>query len=176
MEYIVSISTGVLSGVAASALFLWFSFSFFKPNLIISPNIAVSPDNAENKYVEIKFINKTKHSLNDVKVEILKSKIRNSASGTYTEHKEVKQRDLFHIAPYDKKDVNARYAFRVTEEIDINSVWHSDKYDFMTIMVHATHSMSGFSKSFRHEYKNKSQTVKVGNHGFGNDCEVYANT
>lgn len=176
MEYIISISTGVLSGVAASALFLWFSFSFFKPKIVISHNIAVSPDNAEKKYIEIKFINKTHHSLNDVKVEILKSQVRNSASGTYIEHKEVKQRDLYHIAPYDKKDPDARYAFRVTEVIDINSIWHSDKHDFITIMVHATHSLSGFSKSFRHEYKNRSQTVKVGNHGFANDCEVYPNT
>ena len=176
MEYVISISTGVLSGIAASALFLWFSFSFLKPKLIISPNIAVNSENSDKKYIEIKFINKCRNGLNNVKVEILKSQIKNSASGPFIEHKEVKHRDIYHIAPYNKKDSNARYAFRITEAIDIDSIWISDVQDFITVMVHATHSMSGFSKSFRYEYRNKSKTVKVGNHGFGDDCEVYPST
>jgi len=176
MEYILTITTGIFSGIASSALFLWFSFSHFKPSVEISPNLAVSEDGAEDPYIEVKFLNLTNRALNDVKVEILKSEIQNVNGGPTISHTELKQRDIFYVSPYDKNDTDARYAFRVTEELDIHKVWESDNTEFITVMVHATDAMSGFSQSFRKEYRNKSTNLQVGKHGFAKDFTVAEKT
>lgn len=176
MDFVLAISTGVISGIAASGLFLWFSFSYFKPKVEISPHLAVGENDSGFPYIEIKFINLTKRALNNVKVEILKSVVLNVNGGTCITHDEIANRDIYFVSPYDKNDKDARYAFRVTEEADIKLIWPSDKTEFITIMVHATDAMSGFSQSFRREFRNISESVKIGKHGFGKDFNVVPNT
>ncbi|WP_430415542.1 hypothetical protein [Marinobacter adhaerens] len=172
MDYLLTVSTGILSGVAASALFLWFSFYRFKPKIEISPNLAVSPEGDEDPYIEVKFINWTRRHINDVRVEILKSEIQNIHGGRTLTHTELVQRDIYFVSPFDNKDRDARYAFRVTEKLDVAEIWISDKTEFITVMVHACDSLSGFSQSFRKEYTNKAACLKVGKHGFGRDFSV----
>lgn len=116
MEYVLTVTTGVVSGVSASALFLWFSFYYFKPKVEISPNLAISGEDSTNPYIEVKFINLTRRSLNDVKVEILKSEIQNLDGGRTLTHVELAQRNIYYVSPFNKKDPDARYAFRVTEK------------------------------------------------------------
>ena len=176
MEYAITIITGVLSGIAASALFLWFSFSYFKPKIEISPNLAVHESGSDAPYIEVKFINLTPRDLNDVKVEVLKSEIRNVNGGRSIIHYELSQRDIYHVSSFDKKDKDARYAFRVTEELDLNDIWKSDSTEFITVMIHATDAMSGFSQSFRREYTNKATCIKIGRHAFGKDFSVSPTT
>ena len=176
MEYVLTVTTGVISGIAASALFLWFSFSYFKPRIQISPNLAISCENSADPYIEVKFLNWTRRSLNDVKVEILKSEIQNIAGGRTLTHTELTQRDIYYVSPFNKSDPDARYAFRVTEKLDANRIWISDNTEFITVMVHATDAMSGFSQSFRMEYTNKAENLKIGKHAFGNDFSVKPTT
>lgn len=172
MEYFIAITTGIMSGIAASALFLWFSFSYFKPNIEISPNLAINAEASDEPYIEIKFINWTPRPLNDVKVEILKSEIQNIHGGRTLTHTELAQREIYFVSPFDKADQDARYAFRVTEKLNVKDIWTSDNTEFITVMVHATDSMSGFSKSFRKEYTNKATNLQIGRHGFAQDCSV----
>lgn len=172
MEYALTITTGVISGIAASALFLWFSFSYFKPKIEISPNLAVHKSGSHAPYIEVKFLNLTPRALNDVKVEVLKSEIRNVNGGRSLTHYELSQRDIYYVSPFDKNDKDARYAFRVTEKLDLNDIWKTDNTEFITVMVHATDAMSGFSQSFRKEYTNKATSVKIGRHAFGKDFSV----
>lgn len=172
MQYVLTITTGVISGIAASALFLWFSFSYFKPKIKISPHLAVNKEDDDEHYIEVKFINLAPRSLNNVKVEILKSVIKNVDGGRVLTHTELSHRNIYYVSPYDIKDMEARYAFRVTERLNIKSIWVSDDYEFITVMVHATDSMSGFPQSFRMEYNNKSSNLKVGKHAFGESFSV----
>lgn len=176
MEYVLTITTGVISGIAASALFLWFSFSYFKPNIEISPNLAISDDTSDEPYIEVKFINLTRRALIDVKVEILKSEIQNVNGGRSLTHYELTQRDIYYVSPFNENDPDARYAFRVTEKLNISEVWESDKTEFITVMVHASDAMSGFSQSFRKEYTNRSANLKIGRHAFGNSFSVSPTT
>lgn len=176
MEYLLTITTGVLSGIAASALFLWFSFSYFKPKIEISPHLAVHAIESGEPYIEIKFLNLTPRALNDVKVEVLKSEIQNVNGGRALTHYELAQRDIYYVSPFDKNDKDARYAFRVTEKLDVHDIWKSDNTEFVTVMIHATDAMSGFSQSFRKEYTNKVASVKTGRHAFGNDFSVSETT
>ncbi|WP_273425853.1 hypothetical protein [Marinobacter sp.] len=172
MDYLLTVSTGILSGIAASALFLWFSFSRFKPKIDISPNLAISPEGAEEPYIEVKFINWTRRHLNDVRVEILKSEVQNIHGGRTLTHTELTQRDIYFVSPFDRKDQHARYAFRVIEKLSVAEIWISDKTEFITVMVHASDSLSEFSQSFRKEYTNKATCLKTGKHAFGQDFSV----
>ncbi|MBY6106261.1 hypothetical protein KUW19_07115 [Ferrimonas balearica] len=176
MEYVLTIITGVVSGVAASALFLWFSFSYLKPKVEISPHLAVNEEGSKSPYIEIKFLNRASRALNDVRVELLFSELRNAGGGTLFHHTELISRKVYHVAPYDKKDKDARYAFRFTEYKEIRDKWKSDDKDFITIMIHATDAMSGFSQSFRKELRNINESVKVGTHDFGESFKVVRKT
>jgi len=176
MDDMLTIITGVLSGVASSALFLWLSFSYFKPKIEISPHLAVNEEGSDAPYIEIKFINKTSRALNDVRVELLFSETKNAGRGTLYSHTEFINKEVYHVAPYNKKDKDARYAFRFTEHKEIRDKWKSDEKDFITIMIHATDAVSGFSQSFRKELRNIDDAIKVGTHDFGDSFKVVKKT
>lgn len=171
MEIFENIFWSVISGLVASGVFL-IVISICRPRIEISPLIAREQD-AGGKFFVFKFINKSRRSCINIRVEATLAKLTQVQGGTtvWTTHLPLKKSEVFEVAKFNKKDPNGDYAWRFVTEEDLDAVWVSDN-DFVRFRVLATDSLTSFSKSFSKEFRVPRNSIKSGSHHFGEDLDV----
>ena len=155
-----SLVGGILSSIVASAMFMYFLFRL-KPNLEISPYIAVQKtDNENSKYV-FKIINRTRREVINVRIQLVLTTYRNVPDGKIAKNTDIPltKSDVFRIAPFNKNDKNADYAYRISCTQDLNTLWNEDGEGYLRLRIIATDSLTNFSKVFIKEYYEKRITL-----------------
>jgi hypothetical protein len=172
-EYIIPAIIGILSSGLASLVF-WYLFYNIKPKIEISEHIAystLSNDPAKNKHV-IKFINKSKTDLTNVKLELKRMLAQNSLKGNVYafESLRLKTCEISIVDKFDKKDKDSKYAIQVVVDDNLNQIWKPSS-ETLIFSVIATHSVSGSTKLFEMEFKHQTN-LKKGTFVTGNTFEI----
>jgi len=173
MDAFLSVVIGAISSLAASGLFLFCLFKL-RPNIMISPYIAISKSSEGSNEYRFKIINKTSRPIINLRVRIFVSNRKNVPDGVMVHNKRIPLaiEDVFQMPRYDLNDKNADYARRFICKEDINSLWEDKNGCTLKIIVMATDSLSGFSKVFIKEYHTKKNTLVEGSHRFGDSLEI----
>ena len=170
MDIILSVVIGLLSSLLASVVFLSFLNSM-KPKVLIAPSIAMRKK--ENKFdYSIKIINRTRVPILNVRIRLELIDLHNVPGGKLFQEGTLSQYDVFQIERFDKKDVDASYAFRfrISDSI-IHDKWTVDN-SHLKLTLLATHSTSGFTKVFEQKYFYKETDLVNGTYEFGNSLDV----
>ena len=168
-----SVIIGVISSLTASAAFLFVLFRF-RPNIEISPYIAVGTALDGNPHYRLKIINRAPRKIVNVRVRLLVCNRASVPGGFITNNQAVrlKTSEVFHIGKYSKKDKSAEYAYRFVCYEDLESLWVEGRGNHMKFRIIATDSLTGFSKVFYRRFHIKRTTLIPGSHEFGDSLEV----
>jgi len=125
--------------------------SRFKPKIDISSKMAggISTKTGETVY-RIKIINRTRASITDIRAQLHIYKNYQTATGEIwkSDAIELTQSDPISVDKYDKKDVEANYAYRFLTYEDLDKKWNDDRTQFLRFRIFARHSFSGFGGFF----------------------------
>jgi hypothetical protein len=165
--------TGVLSSVIASALFL-FILLRFRPKLLISPYISMSHEGDGSNVYMIKVINRTPRKVINLKAQLLLQEHRNVPGGFVYDQTIIPLAwdSEFLLERYRRNDREARYAFRLACEYDLDRLWNDQGGDCLLFRVSAQDSITGFTSVFSTRYHTKRDAIKRGSHKFGDSLDV----
>lgn len=171
MELLNNLLVGVVSGVAASALF-FVLLRRLRPRIGISPFIARSIQGGYT-YYDFKIVNLGARSAIDIRVHLVVATPKNVEGGPIyrTQGIELTKDTFFELGRLDERDQNAYYALRFTTVEDIDALWKDDN-SHIRLRVMATDAESGFSRAFMHDFRIKRTTIKDGQHEFGRSLVV----
>lgn len=171
MNIVYHIALSILSGVAASVVFL-FILSRFRPRIEISPWIAREND-SKGKFFAFKIVNTAARACHNVRVEATLARLRNVEGGQvfWTAPLPLKKAHVFEIPRFNRKDTNADYAWRFVTDENLDELWTSDDA-LIRFRVLATDSVTNFSRAFSKEFRLPRNSVKGGSHHFGRDLRV----
>jgi len=173
-EYmLLSVIIGILSSVIASIIFLTF-LTRVRPKIEISNQIAKGKSLTTGDIIyRIKVINKTRHSIINIKAQLHLVTPIVVPGGILLKTKEIplKRSEVMCLEKFDPKDEQAKYAFRFVTYEDIEKSWSDDKRSFLRFRIVATDSISGFSKVFTKDYHTKS-LIKEGEFEYGASMEI----
>ncbi|MCP4116598.1 MAG: hypothetical protein GY737_14555 [Desulfobacteraceae bacterium] len=172
MEIVIAITTGVLSSICASVIFLFF-LTKIRPNLEISDTIAVEEASDGTKKYWLKFINQGRRDIINVRFELLFSTPQNAANGMNIHRKTIPltKASMLLVSAYSENDQNKSYAKRFSTTEDLDELWN-DECSFLTLRIIGEDSVSGFSKIFVKDMHYKKTTLKPGRHKIGLSLEV----
>jgi len=172
MTYLLSILTGVASSIVASIVFLFF-ISRFRPKIEISPYIAKHEDANGTSYV-FKMINKTKRPIINVRchASLVTHKVVPGGVALYNNSLNLISSERYMLDKYDKKDNDAKYAWRIATKDEIEDNWNEDQSSYIVLKVIATDSFTGFSKYFSQTFYIKRDSLKFGSHCYGDNLAV----
>ncbi len=172
MEIIIAITTGVLSSICASVIFLFF-FAKIRPNIEISDTIAVEESSDGVRKYWMKFVNKGRRDVINVRFELLFSTPQNAANGIRTHRKTIPltKSSILLVPRFDEKGHNNSYAKRISTTENLDQLW-DDERSFLTLRIIGEDSVSGFSKIFVKDMHYKKTTLKVGRHKVGLSLDV----
>jgi hypothetical protein len=162
---------GVASGTVASALFFFLLFQL-RPRLQVAPRISVTADNQGNPVYWIKFVNRAKRDVMDVHCTLLRVRKDSSPGGVYNHREKILSATIPHLPAYRRKDVNSPYAYRLLGEGDIFTLWPDGEQHSLLFIITARDSVSGFSRSFRCEYRDKGVVLAKGSFRYGLDLSI----
>ena len=172
MEILLSFALGAAGSLIASAVFLAVIRNY-RPNLIISPEIAKISEPSRTEYT-IKILNKGKRSVINLKFELLIVTNKFVPDGTLSSTKKLKlEKDYaFVLCPYSKKDRDAKYARRIYMTENLDKLWADDDQSFIVFRVYGHDELSGFAKLFEKEFRKKKVVIKEGEFHFGDSFEI----
>lgn len=166
------IALSVLSSLVAASLFLLF-LSKLRPVFEISKEIAYMDGSSRNKF-SIKILNKGARNAINIKAEVdlMTSKI--VPDGTILSHKSInlKKANRMILSKFDKKDIDATYAYRITIIDDLDALWTDESNQFIRVKIFAQDEMSNFGRVFIQEFRTKRNSLKHGQFRFGNSTEI----
>lgn len=173
IDYLVSVSIGVLSSFVASLIFLLF-LTRVRPKIEISDKIAKSVSPTGEPIYRIKIINKTRRSIINVKAELQLVTPTVTPGGIIQKTKTIplKRSEIMEISKFDLKDKTAGYAFRFVIYENLEELWKDETRSFLRFRVYAVDSLSGFGRVFVKEYHTKRNSIKEGDFEFGNSLEI----
>jgi hypothetical protein len=164
----------VMVGLVTSAMFFCF-LSWFKPKIEVSPVIARGTSTKNGKTIyRIKIINKTHYPITDIKAQLHIFKHYQTANGEIwkSDAVELKRADPISIDKFDKKDLDANYAYRFLTYENIESKWTDDNVQFVRFRIFARHATSGFGGFFEKDYRLKRLSLVEGEFSKGNTFDV----
>lgn len=145
---ITGLVSGVLSGIIASACFMFILYGV-RPKISISEKV-IFEKAKEGSIIQIKVANMTKKMINNVDYALYYCLINEDG---INDIKEIPARKsiLRNIARYDKHDEDAEYAIRITFNAnDLN--FPLDENDKLIFVINAKHSVSNTSVCKIKEY------------------------
>jgi hypothetical protein len=166
------IGTGVFSSFAASGLFLG-CLSRLRPNVEISKQIAVDEVDGRRHY-HVKVVNRTRASLVHVRAEMHFIRQKGVPGGSIVRVHRIPllRDDAFEIGAFDKNDIDYEFAYRFQEvEEDLMDEWN-DELRAIRFRIMASHSISGFTRVFAQEYRNKRTDLVHGDFEAGSSMAV----
>lgn len=174
-EYVLPILIGVLSSLVASIMFLLFN-SRIRPKVEISRVIAKRPVSGASKppVYAVKVVNKGRRPVIAVRAELHLVTPTQIPAGyvLITQEIKLKRSDLLEIPGFNRKDTEARHAFRFLTYEDLDALWSNDAQTYIRFRMYATDSLSGFGRVFTQDYHTKRRTLKPGDFHFGDSFEV----
>ncbi|MDD4991617.1 MAG: hypothetical protein PHR83_05215 [Paludibacter sp.] len=173
-NYLGIIVTGLFTSLISAILFLYI-LSLLRPKIEISPEISKSISLTNKLKYTVKVINKTRFDVYDIKAQLHIIRKCQTPSGEIEKSEliELKRDDPFILGKFDKKDVNADYAFRFVTYIDLESIWTDDNNDILKFRVICKHQISGVLGYFQQKYRVKKSVIKTGEFKAGNLMEIY---
>lgn len=173
MSIVGFILTGVFSSIAASALFLWYLIKM-RPNIEISPCIAMTKEEGGKPVYRLKIVNRTPRPIINVHCQLLVTQGRTVPGGIMLTGKQIKltQDHVFQIPKFDVKEKDAHYARRFICREDIDSLWQDESGSYLRFVIMATDSFTGFSRVFSQEFHTKRNCLVEGSHKFGNSLDI----
>jgi hypothetical protein len=152
--------------------FFFFMLRRVRPHIDVSPFIAKS-DQGGYTYYDFKIVNRATRSAIDVRAHLVIATPVNVAGGPIYRTQEIKliKGDFFELGAFDKSDQNAYYALRFSTIDDVDALWPDDR-SHLRLRIMATDAESGFSRAFMHDFRTKRNTIKVGQHEFGDSLSV----
>ncbi len=171
MHIITDIALSILSGLVASAVFLFILFRL-RPKIEISPWIARQKDQDEIDFA-FKAINRSSRPCHNVCVEatLAQPKYVNGGITYWTTTIEIKKPKVFQMERFDETDTNAHYAWRFVTGEDLDALWDTED-SIIRFRVLATDSVTNFSRVFTREFHLARDSIKDGTHNFGADLGV----
>ena len=170
---VVGLTTGLLSGIIASVLFAVLS-RCFKPKILIADNIAKSFEGEKAVY-KVKFVNISRHYAKNVHItaQFIDRQHGHEENGIIVQTRPLKfvRTDFQFVAPYDPKDIEARYAVRLRFESDIETLWRDPDHTALEISIYCENEMNGVGKVFRKVYSS-SRSVLKGTYGTGKNAKI----
>lgn len=164
---------GILSSLAASALFLYF-LSRIRPEMEISPEIAkITEPGGRIKY-SVKVINRTDKHVINVRAVMTVRTPHNVHGGTIfiNTYITLKTAEVLEIKRFNPTDTNADYAVRFVTFDDLDHIWVHNPMSVVEFHLYATHSLTGFGRVFTRQYHDKDNELKVGNFKYGNNLDI----
>lgn len=173
MYLVQSVLIGVLSSLAASALFLVVLFRL-RPEIEISPYIAVGLSKTGKKTYRFKFVNRAKRNAINVRARVIYTTPKNVPDGTVLNNRNIGlTRDLiFELPKFDTGDKEANYAYRLMTSEDLEDIWSNEDSAYVRFQLIATDALTGFSRVFHKSFHTKRSCLRPGSHRFGESLEV----
>ena len=81
------------------------------------------------------------------------------------------RKDFQFVAPYDPKDIEARYAVRLRFENDLEDLWKDPNHTALEISIYCENEMNGVGKVFRKVYSTK-RSILEGTYKTGKSTEL----
>ena len=164
---------GIASSLAASAAFL-IILSTWRPKLDISSVISKDKDPWGNVRYVFKVVNLTRRPVTNVKLRMTILTPESVQGGWVYRLEDLKLKvpQMMEIARFDRDDKDANYAVRFTILEDLDRIWTQEGASKLRLEVYATHSLTGFGKSFVKEYDQRSTALKEGGFKFGKSLEI----
>lgn len=166
--HLISIAIGIVSGVAASYLFVKLFVYSKVPKIEISDFISNIEHRKRNSYM-FKFVNKTDVPIFDVRLELtLMVSEYAPDNGKNMVNKDILLNDNFlsYIPKEDNKDVHNLHAYRIHTFEDLHELWDNNQ-TFLRLTIIAKHSKTSLSsitiKDFRHKSCIKPHEFQQGN-------------
>lgn len=163
----------ILIGLLTSLLFLLL-LSWIRPNIQISDKIAkVKSKKHSGRYAYVvKIINKSRRGAVDVKVRfaLAQEKIVPDGSIMRTSDFMLEKDSQFEMSGFNKNEPEAS-AFRFVTYDDIEIDWNDNK-TFLTFIVYAKDSFTGFGRVFTQKYNLKEKTLIEGSFKIGISMEI----
>ena len=170
---VVGLVTGLLSGITASVLFAIMS-RWFKPKILIADSIAKSYE-GENAVYKVKFANLSRHYAKNVHItaQFIDRQNGHEENGIIVQTRPLKfvRKDFQFVAPYDPKDIEARYAVRLRFENDLEDLWKDPNHTALEISIYCENEMNGVGKVFRKVYSTK-RSILEGTYKTGKSTEL----
>lgn len=157
-----------------SAIFFLLMMKQFKPNILISPEIAQSFDSYGKEKYTIKVINKTKYNIYDIEAQlhIVRQECTPTGCIEKTEIIAFKRENPFILTKFDKKDKNANYAYRFLTYENLNLICATNNINSLRFRLICKHELSGILGYFNHEYIIRGNFIKNGNFIVGDSFEI----
>lgn len=173
MDFLLSLLSGVISGVVASGVFYLY-MTRLRPNIFICDLIAKS-SNDKGTFFAFKIYNSSnRFDILDLKAELLLKTPFNSDGGQNFRISKIDLvRDKVMILPRCSKKNNKEgdFALILTTREDIDQLWNSDS-QHIEFHIQAKHSFSGATKSYTKKFYTKRTSIKEGMFTFGKTNSV----
>ncbi len=168
-QFLLSIASGIISGIIASILiniYYWRK----SPKLLISKQIA---KNKKGEY-RVKVVNLSKFYVTNVFVQMQLITISNGNGGTILNVKniDIPYKVIKVIAPFDKKDINATYAIRFVIPNDLEQIWENDMQTNLKLLIYCSNEHNNSSKLYEQTYYRKEDSIKDGEFEFGKSTQI----
>lgn len=169
--FIIGIIAGIISGILASIiahLIVYLS----KPRIEISENIAKQNGDNGPEY-RIKIVNKSKAYAKDLSIQVNLIHYGTAINGTILSAEPLKlaRNDIAFIEPYNKNDLESKYAIRIRILSDLKSRWQDDTIDYIEAKVFCTNEFTGAGKVFSQKYS-KKLLIKEGVFAAGKSTDI----
>ncbi|WP_339903628.1 hypothetical protein [uncultured Cyclobacterium sp.] len=151
----IGVVSGILSGLAASYLFLSLYLSKKRPKIVVSNFICKNKLDGETFYW-FKIVNKTDTEVFDVRIEISMYKPVGDTNGRNLRGRDIKLKDdyLAFMAKSSVFDSHNLHAVRLRTPDDLETEWVDDS-SFIRLSIIAKHSLSGLSSTFSHDFNSR---------------------
>ena len=164
----------VFIGIIASAIFYYFLLRL-KQKVKISSHIAKGISTLDNSVIyRIKILNYTKVPIIEIKAQLHIFKNYQTKTGEIWKSQAIKLKrdDPFAISKFDKKDKDAKYAYRFLTYEDIDNMWTDDTKEYLKFRLSCKHSVSGFTGFFEQDFRLKRESIKMGDFSKGDIFEI----
>ena len=165
------ICIGVISGVIASYLFMFYYLHKIKPKIAISKWIVKKDVEGVTNYF-FKYVNLTGHRLFDIKVELKVYSPFGDSNGQNLRATDIKLKDDYFqfMEKEDESDQYNLHAMRIRTEENLEELLSPDSA-FLGLTITARHSKSGLVKVFNKNYYSV-ENIKETSFKSGNDLSV----
>jgi hypothetical protein len=172
---VVAISTGVLSSVAASIVWLW-GLRRMRPRIEISPVMTEEPSSRSphNVSYSIKLINRSRRAAVDLEFELTIIRPQRTRGGAVNTRRDVAVSGSapMLLPPATRGDLEAHNAYRLRTNFPIR--WALETYpdSHVRLRVLAKDEVSGTGRVFEAKYHEPSTDMKVGKFARGETFDV----
>ena len=140
----------------------------------ISKTVAEGRSSKGDAIYRIKIINRTRRPIINIKAQLHLMTPSVVPDGIIVKSKEIqlKRSNPMELSRFDRKDKEARYAFRFLTYQDLDTLWEDDIHSYLRFRIFAMDSLSGFGKVYTQDYHTKRNTLINGDFEFGDSLEI----